>query len=43
MRIDYSFVENYFGIVFLEVIALCVPFITNELKKSVIELEEMTI
>lgn len=42
VRMDSSFAENYFEIVFLEVTVLCVPFITNEIKKSVIELEELT-
>lgn len=34
LRLDPSFVELTFGIVFLELTVLCVSFITNELKKS---------
>lgn len=35
VRLDAPFADQYFGIVFVESSTLCVPYITNELKKTV--------
>lgn len=40
MRLDATFVENYFGVVFMEATIWCVPFVTNELKKAVVDQRE---
>lgn len=36
-RLDVPFADQYFGIVFVESTTLCVPYITNELKKTIME------